>query len=138
MRSTTLVSVLVVIFLAGSAFGFVLLPTLTSHQTYALEFTQGGACYPPAYGVPWAVSLNGHNTVAAPSNATLPLPNNELRASHDYKNFSMIWFNVPNGIYTYVVTPTDFFANGTVTVSGADTIVYVNGPMMGCTTQAST
>jgi hypothetical protein len=138
LRKATLVPVIVVVFLIGSAFGFYFLTTLTSHQTYALAFAQDGACSPPAYEAPWAVALNGHTTIAAPSNASLPVPNTEIRASPNYKNFSVIWFHVPDGVYTYVVSPSDFFPHGTVTVNGADTIVTVNGPFIGCTTSIST
>ena len=142
MRKATLVSVIVVVFLGGSAFGFYFLPALTSHQasqqSYALAFTQAGACSPPAYASQWAIALNGHTTVVAPSNAQLPLSNTEIQASPDYKNLSVIWFHVPNGVYTYVVMPSDFFPNGNVTINGADTIVTVNGPFLGCTTQIST
>ena len=137
MRKATLVSVIAVVFLAGSAFGFYLLPTLSSRQTYALAFTQEGACSPPIYGSPWEIALIGHSTVVAPTNASLPLLNTVIQGNGNSKN-SVIWFHVPNGTYTYVVTPTDFFANGTVTIDGSDTIVTVYGPFIGCSTQAST
>ena len=143
MRSATLVSVIVVVFLVGSAFGFYLLPALTSHQTsqqtYALAFTQQGFC--SAYGAPWSVALNGHTTAVVPSNATLPLSNTEMAGLPGYKNFSVIWFHVPDGVYTYVVAPTDFFHNGTVTVNSANTIVTVIGPLFSasntCPTQTA-
>jgi hypothetical protein len=137
MRKTALVSVIVVVFLAGLAFGFYLLPALSSSQTYALAFTQEGACSPPVYGAPWAVALNGRTTIAAPSNASLPIPNTELQADASYASYSVIWFHVSNGVYTYVVMPTGFYPNGTVTVNGADTIVTVYGPFIGCTTSTS-
>ena len=143
MRKAALVSVIVVIFLIGSAFGFYFLFPLTSHQTYALAFTQGGACSPPAYGDPWAVALNGHTTIAAPightiiaapSNASLPAPNTLFAASPNFKNFSVIWFHVSDGVYTYVVSPSGFFSSGTATVNGADKIITVSGPFIDCTT----
>jgi hypothetical protein len=138
MRKATLVSVIVVLFLAGSGLGFYLLTAVASHQTYALAFTQDGACSPTAWGAPWSVALNGRTTIAAPSNASLPLVNTEIQASPNYANFSVIWFHVPNGVYTYAVAPSDFFGNGTVTINGADTIVTVYGPFIDCTTQRST
>jgi len=141
MRRATLVSVVVVVFLIGTAFGFYLLPMLTSNHTYALAFTQEGACFPPAYGAPWSVALNDHTTAIEPSNASLPIPNTlpqSLSASPDYQKYSIILFHVPAGVYTYVVSPRYFFSNGTVTVNGADTIVTVGGPFMDCTTQTST
>ena len=131
MRRATLVSAIVVFFLVGSAFGFYLLPALTSDQSsqqmYALAFTQQGFC--GAYGAPWSVALNGHTTVVEPSNATLPLSNTQMAGLPSYKNFSVIWFHVSNGVYTYVVAPTDFFHNGTVTVNSANTIITVIGPL---------
>jgi len=135
MKNATIVSVIVVVFLAGSAFGFYLLPALTSHQTYALAFTQEGAC--SAWGAPWSVALNGYTTVVEPSNASLPLPSQSITASPNYQSYSVILFHVLNGVYTYVVSP-NFFSNGTVTINGADTIVTVTGPFMPCTTQTST
>lgn len=134
MRKAALVSVIAVVFLIGSALGFYFLFPLTSHQTYVLAFAQSGACSPPAYGVPWAVALNGHTTIAVPSNASLPVPNTEIRASPNFKNFSVIWFHVSDGVYTYVVSPSAFFPGGTATVNGADTIVTVSGPFLSCTT----
>ena len=139
MRKASLVSVIVVVFLVGSAFGFVFLPTLTSHRTYVLAFTQEGACDPLLYGAPWDVVLNGHTTEAAPANAALPIPDTQIQADAKYVNFSVIWFQVPNGVYTFSVSPSDYFYhNGTVTVSGADTIVTVVGPYIDCRTQTST
>ena len=41
-------------------------------------------------------------------------------------------FHVSNGVYTYVVAPTDFFSSGTVTIDGADAIVTVSGPTIIC------
>lgn len=135
-----MVSAIVVVFLVGSAFGFYLLPALTSHQTsqqvYALAFTQQGAC--SAWGAPWSVALNGYTTVVEPSNASLPLPNAEIQASPNYQSYSVILFHVSDGVYTYVVSPNDFYSNGTVTINGADTIVTVTGPFIVCTTQSPT
>jgi hypothetical protein len=137
MKKATLVSVIVVVFLAGSAFGFFVFSAVASRQTYALAFSQEGVCSPPMYGAPWAVALNGRTTIVAPSSAALPLPNTVIQGSAGDVNYSVIWFHVPNGVYTYVVMPTDFFPNGTVTVSGSDTIVSVIGPFIGCTTTAA-
>jgi len=139
MRKATLVSVFVVAFLIGSAFGFYLLPVLTSQQSshqasgqvYALAFTQQGACS-GAWGAPWSVALNGSTTVVEPSNASLPLPNKSIQASPNYEGDSVILFHVSNGVYTYVVAPTDFFSSGTVTIDGADAIVTVSGPTIIC------
>ncbi len=136
MRKAAFIPIIVVVFMAGAAFGFYLLPLSTSQQTYALAFTQQGAC--SAWGAPWAVTLNGHTTVVEPSNASLPLPNAEIRASPNYQGYSLILFHVSNGVYTYVVSPTDFFSNGTVTINGGDKIVTVYGPFIDCVTQAST
>jgi len=141
MRKATLVSVIVVVFLVGSAFGFYLLPELTSRQMYVLAFTQEGACSPPTasggpvWGLPWAVVLNGHTIVASPRNASLPIPNNTIETIQSDGNLSVIGFYVPNGIYTYGVVPTDYLGqNGTVTINGADTIVTVHPIAIACTT----
>jgi hypothetical protein len=134
MKKAALISVIVVVFLGGSALGFFVLPALTAHQTYALAFTQEGACSPPIYGAPWAVALNGRTTIASPSDSSLPIPNTEIQGNASDANYSVIWFRVPAGVYTYVVTPTDYFPSGTVTVNGTDTIVTVNGPFIDCTT----
>jgi len=143
MRKATLVSVIVVVFLVGSAFGFYIHPLLTSQtshqasgQVYALAFTQQGACS-GAWGAPWSVALNGSTTVVEPSNASLPLPNNEAQASPNYQSYSVILFHVSDGVYTYVVSP-HFYSNGTVTMNGADTIVTVAGPFIMCAAQTST
>ncbi|HXW95515.1 MAG TPA: hypothetical protein VEJ19_07405 [Nitrososphaerales archaeon] len=140
MRTATLASVIVVVFLVGSAFGFYVLPALTpdqsSQQMYALAFSQQGFC--GAYGAPWSVAINGHSTVVEPSNATLPLSNTQMAGLPSYKNFSVIWFHVTNGVYTYVVAPTDFFHNGTVTVNSANTIVTVTGPLFSASSTCAT
>jgi hypothetical protein len=139
MRKATLVSVIVAVFLIGSAFGFYLLPMLTSHQEYALVFTQSGSCSPPVWGAPWAVVLNSHTTKAAPADTSLPLAVNTLQANQSNENFSVIGFAVPNGVYTYSLEPSDFYGGtGTITINGADTIVTVEGPQIGCTTTIST
>ncbi len=134
MKKATLVSVIAVVFLVGSAFGFYALPTLTSRQMHVLMFTQEGACSPTVWGAPWDVVLNGQTTKAAPINAALPIPDTRITANQSNKNFSTIGFYVPNGVYTYSVSPGDFFSDGAVTVNGADAIVTVNGPSIGCTT----
>ena len=87
------------------------------------------------------MALNGDTTVVEPSNASVSLlnmPPQSITDSPDYQNYSVILFHVPNGVYTYVVSPHAFFSNGTVTIDGADTIVTVYGPFMACTTQTST
>jgi hypothetical protein len=139
MGKAALVSVIVVVFLAGSAFGFYLFPALTSHQEYVLVFTQSGSCSPPVWGAPWAVVLNSHTTKAAPADTPLPFAENTLRANQSDENFSVIGFAVTNGVYTYSLEPSDFYGGtGTVTINGADTVVTVEGPFIACTTQTST
>jgi len=139
MRRATLVSVIVVVFLVGSAFGFYLLPALSAHQSYMLAFTQDGVCSPPVWGAPWAVVLNSHTTKVAPANTPLPLAETALQADPSYENFSVIGFVVPNGVYTYSLEPTNFYGEtGTVTINGADTVVTVEGPAIGCTTTMAT
>ena len=118
MRRATLVSVIVVVFLVGSAFGFYVLPTLTSHQDYALIFTQSGSCSPTVWGTPWAVVLNSETTKVAPKNTPLPLMENTLEANQSDENFSVIGFVVPSGVYNYSLEPSDFYYGaGTITVN---------------------
>jgi hypothetical protein len=139
MKRATLVSTVVFVFLTGSAFGFYLLPTLTTNQSYVLAFTQAGVCSPPVWGAPWAVVLNSLTTKVAPARTPLPLAETALQADPSYENFSVIGFVVPNGVYTYSLEPSDFYhGTGTVTVDAADTIVTVEGPAIGCTTTLAT
>jgi hypothetical protein len=139
MKKATLVSTIVVVFLVGSAFGFYLLPVLSARQSYVLAFTQDGVCSPPVWGAPWAVVLNSHTTKVSPADTPLPLAETALQADPSDENFSVIGFVVPNGVYTYSLEPSDFYeGTGTVTVNGADTVVTVEGPAIGCTTTMAT
>ena len=144
MRKSPLVSVGVVVFLGGTAFGFFLIPALVtgpmpSGQEHVLVFTQEGACSPPVWGAPWAVVLNSQTTKAAPAYAHLPLAQDTLQANGSDENASLIAFAVPNGTYTYSLQPSDFyFQTGTVTVVGGDVVVTVQGPAIGCTTTTAT
>jgi hypothetical protein len=134
MRKAALVSVIVVVFLAGSAFGFYVLPTSVSHREFVLMFTQSGSCSPPVWGAPWAVVLNSQTTKVAPANTPLPLVQSTLQANESDRNFSLIGFAVPNGVYVYSLQPSDFYLQtGTVTIDGGDAVVTVQGPAIGCT-----
>jgi hypothetical protein len=135
MKKATLASVIVVVFLVGSAFGFYLISALSSHQDYVLVFTQSGSCSPPVWGAPWAVVLYSHTTKVSPTNASLPLAENTLQAKPSDRNFSVIGFAIPNGVYTYSYEPSDFYGQtGTITINGADAVVTVEGPAIACTT----
>ena len=139
MKTAALLSVVAVVFLIGSAFGLLLLPAFTSHQEYVLVFTQEGVCSPPVWGAPWAVVLDSHTTRGAPPNASLPLAETELQANQSDVRFSVIGFVVPNGVYAYSLEPSDFYGQtGTVTISGDDAVVAVQGPGISCTTTTST
>ena len=137
MRKATLISVIVVVFLVGSAFGFYLLPRLTLNQTsqqmHVLAFTQQGACSPTLWVAPWDVVLNGHTTSASPSNASLPIPSHEATVSPHYGNLSVIGFYLPNGVYVWASEPDTVGHTGTVTINGNDVVVTVYGPVLGCT-----
>ena len=143
VKGASLVSMIVVTFIAGSAFGFYILPAMTSHlstspQTYVMAFTQEGAYSPTVWAAPWEVIINARTTRAAPANATLPIPDTSFSARPDYRNLSVIGFEVSNGVYTYSVSPKNFFHGGIVTINGADAVVTVHGPFIGCTTTIAT
>ena len=138
MRKAALVSAVFELFLGGSAFGFYLLPIWSSPQEHVLAFTQSGSCSPSVWGAPWAVVLNSHTTKAAPASTPLPLVEGTLQANQSDGKFSVIAFIVPDGVYTYSLEPSDFYGQtGTVTVSGTDAIVTVQGPGISCTTTVS-
>jgi hypothetical protein len=109
-------------------------PTSTSTagtQLYDVTFQQVGDCSPPEYVAPWSVTL-GNETIAQPSNATLP-------ATGGFSTdpaFSTIVFSVPEGIYQYSISPTGEFSasSGVVTVDGLGVTVMVYGPAIGCVT----
>jgi hypothetical protein len=104
-------------------------------QLYDVTFRQSGACSPLAYVAPWSVTL-GNETVAEPSNATLPIPGGPYLAGPQYQGLSTIVFSVPNGIYQYSLAPSGAFAQaaGSVTVNGSDVSIEVNGPVLSCAT----
>jgi len=113
-------------------------PTTTATveaQLYDVSFHQSGACSPPVYVAPWSVTL-GNETIAEPSNATLPIPGGSYAANPGYQSLSTIVFSVPNGLYQYTLSPSGAFAadSGSITVDGSDVSVIVNGPVVGCTT----
>ena len=104
-------------------------------QLYDVTFHQSGACSPLAYVAPWSVTL-GNETVAEPSNTTLPIPGGSYAAGPENQNLSTIAFSVPDGVYQYSLSPSGAFASpvGSVTVNGSDVSIEVNGPVVSCTT----
>lgn len=102
-------------------------------QLYDVTFRQSGACSPLAYVAPWSVTL-GNETIAEPSNATLPVQNGTYTAGPEYQNLSTIVFSVPNGVYQYKLAPFGAFGpnSGSVTVDGSDVTVVANGPILSC------
>jgi hypothetical protein len=104
-------------------------------RLYDVTFHQSGACSPLAYVAPWSVTLD-NQTIAEPSNATLPIPGGPYAAGPDFQNLSTIAFSVPNGLYQYSLSPSGAFAQpaGTVTVDGSDVSIEVDGPVLSCTT----
>jgi hypothetical protein len=104
-------------------------------RLYDVTFHQSGACSPLAYVAPWSVTL-GNETIAEPSNATLPIPGGSYAAGPENQNLSAIVFSVPDGVYQYSLSPPGAFASplGSVTVNGSDVSIEVSGPVLTCTT----
>jgi hypothetical protein len=102
-------------------------------QLYEVTFRQSGTCSPPAYVAPWSVTL-GNETVAEPSNATLPIQNGTFVTGPQYQNLSTIAFSVPDGVYQYRFAPYGAFGpnSGSVTVDGADVLIVADGPILSC------
>jgi hypothetical protein len=110
-------------------------PSAAETRLYDVTFHQSGACSPLAYVAPWSVTL-GNETVAEPSNTTLPIPGGPYAAGPENQNLSTIAFSVPDGVYQYNLSPSGAFASpvGSVTVNGSDVSIEVNGPLVSCTT----
>ena len=106
-------------------------------RLYEVEFTQQGVCSPKVWTAPWAVVMD-KQTIAQPSNAMLPLPESGSTALSSYENYSVIWFSVRNGTYSYSILPQAFLQrSGTMTVDGMDTTVVVQAATILCTETAS-
>lgn len=108
--------------------------TSSGTQLYGVAFTQAGDCSPKIYVAPWSVTL-GNQTIAQPSNATLPISGGAFAASSGYESLSTIIFSVPNGVYSYTLSPPGAFSldSGSVTVNRFSVSVTVNGPVVSCT-----
>jgi hypothetical protein len=108
-------------------------------RLYDVTFHQSGACSPLAYVAPWSVTL-GNETIAEPSNATLPIPGGPYAGGPENQNLSTIVFSVPDGVYQYTLSPSGAFASpvGSVTVNGSDVSVEVDGPLFSCTATTTT
>jgi len=104
-------------------------------QLYEVTFQQIGACSPAVYTAPWAVTLGGE-TIAQPSNTTLPIPGGSYIAGTQFQGLSAIVFSVPNGLYQYSISPTGPFDRtaGSVMVNGTNVTVPVEGPVVSCVT----
>lgn len=122
----------------GSVFFPMGIQTNEQSRLYEVEFTQQGVCSPKVWTAPWAVVMD-KQTIAQPSNATLPLSENSFKASPSFENYSAIWFSVPNGTYSYAILPQLALPqhSGSVTVDGMDTTIEVHGAAISCTTTAS-
>jgi len=104
-------------------------------QLYEIEFTQEGVCSPPLWEAPWEVVLNNLTTIIRPPNGTFPTVESGFKVSNSYENYSVIWFSVPNGTYTYSVFPQmELAQSGIVSVVGSDTVVQVHAATVLCTT----
>ena len=107
----------------------------SENQFYDVTFQQIGACSPAVYTAPWAVTL-GDQTIAEPSNTTLPIPGGGYIAGPQFQSLSAIVFSVQNGVYQYTISPPGPFdrTSGSVTVNGTSVTVVVEGPVVSCTT----
>jgi hypothetical protein len=110
-------------------------PSAAETRLYDVTFHQSGACSPLAYVAPWSVTL-GSETIAEPSNTTLPIPGGSYSAGPENQNLSTIAFSVPDGVYQYSLSPSGAFALpvASVTVNGSDVSVEVVGPVLTCAT----
>jgi hypothetical protein len=106
----------------------------SSDTSFTVTFRQAGTCNPPIYAPRWSVAL-GNETKSAQTNDT------SLNTSYaEPVPPSPIVFSVTDGVYQYSIGPSnDEFqpASGTVTVSGADVVVVVTGPVTSCTMVAT-
>ncbi|MGD0478494.1 MAG: hypothetical protein ABSB29_10080 [Nitrososphaerales archaeon] len=121
----------------GSVFFPMGTPTNGQSRLYEVEFTQQGVCSPKVWTAPWAVVMD-KQTIARPSNVTLPLSESLFNSLPSYENYSAIWFSVPNGTYSYAILPQAFPPHsGSVTVDGMDTTIEVHGATILCTVTTS-
>ena len=120
--------------------------TTTSPSTgrdYQVTFNQIAACkaFPPAFwGIPWSVTI-GNTTMVEPPGTPLPLNNGgSVQGTFD-EALSNITFNLPNGTYSYVVSPTfEFFTpdSGNVTVAGSNVTVPIEYSGTSCSEALTT
>jgi hypothetical protein len=97
-------------------------------------FQQLGACSAEFWGIPWSVTI-GVDTEVQPPGTTLPLNNYGLIGTLN-KNFTVIIFSLPNGVYPFSVSPSvGFFTPtaGSVTVNGTDALVEIAYTGTSCT-----
>jgi hypothetical protein len=93
----------------------------------------------PSYLSEWSVTLN-NETKAQPSNATLPIPDNQWNAGTQYANLSEIIFSVAAGTYNYTIHPNSALTpnSGTVEVNDSSLTLSIELPYFPCTTNATT
>jgi hypothetical protein len=90
-----------------------------------------GVTFAIDYVPSWYVTL-GNVTIVQPSNATLPLPQDEGQNLRVFAMISKIAFTVPDGSYPYHVSlGQDGTYDGTAIVDGSDVVVQVIGPLCG-------
>lgn len=130
----------------------VVITVLTSAQASAIHtssqvhhnliFNQTGVCLPPKYLIPWMVVLHSQSGLTS----TKIQPSSKANFSEccslspSFKNYSTIIFTVPDGKYTYSITPNELLPDsGTVTVAGKDAVVqlYITITSCGSTTAQS-
>jgi len=115
------------------------LTVAASGRFYEVAFTEASDCSPPVWQAPWGVVVDGRTTIIRPSNASLPLANNSFDVIGS-GIYSIIWFSLPNGTYSYSIIPRGGggASSGNVTVNGSDTTVEVYGAVTVLCTSVST
>ena len=138
MRNRLIVALLLMAIVAGAAAGYLIGAPGQGSGTphlYQVEFMQESNCPYGSWLVPWAVMI-GHQIVAQPPNATLPLSYGAARLTGN-STYSTIRFTLPNGTYAFSVLPSNALGqqqSGNVTADGTDVIVQVYAfvTSMGC------
>lgn len=106
----------------------------TSTTLHCVVFQQLGACTPEFWGIPWSVTI-GNTTEVQPPGTTLPISNYSLEGTSN-ENFSVIVFSLPDGHYSFTVSPSAGFfmpTTGSLTIDGTDVLVQIAYTGTSCT-----
>ncbi len=158
--SSILVAIIIVAIVVASILGLyislnyhLISPYTTSGTSarHALTFSQYSICpsssslYNSTF-IPWSVALsNSVNTTTKfqPANGAVPNSSSYVTSVPYNKQYSSIAFYVPNGHYSYVLGPWNFYVNqtstsGSVTLNGDNTTVFVNFEPYSCGSEVTT